>query len=244
MRTLTLYHAAANALLLALGYYWLGVGETRALTLTWSFAVLAVWVALACWSYGAPLVYFGVKDADARQAWRQALRNLVPLATAALLAVAIYAALSRWAEYSGKPSLSVASWLTLKLRKPVKPATMQTVFDAGLWLVRWVLLPILLMPVFAGVARAGWGGWRRPDVRCRRWPYWIAVPLLALGAFLAPLKLVGWTPFSGNFWLESLSLLVRAAVAYCILVAGWLGLAFATSGGNPRFTHPKTVVSP
>ena len=43
-------HLAANAVVLALGYYWLGIAESRAGTLAWSgvvaliAAVIGVWV--------------------------------------------------------------------------------------------------------------------------------------------------------------------------------------------------------
>ena len=124
-RMLAAVHFVVNALLLWLGYYWLGVGESRAASLAWSALVALLLVCFVCCAYGSVLAYFQT-DADRRviAAWREALRNLLPLALAALVIVAIYVLLARWADYSATPATNVASYLTLKLRKPVKPSTM------------------------------------------------------------------------------------------------------------------------
>jgi hypothetical protein len=49
----SLVHLVANALLLLLGYYWLGLSESNAFHLAWSFLVIAVFVATAIWLHGA-----------------------------------------------------------------------------------------------------------------------------------------------------------------------------------------------
>ena len=46
-------HLVANALLLWLGYEWLGVGESTALRLAWSALDALAILALVCWLHGA-----------------------------------------------------------------------------------------------------------------------------------------------------------------------------------------------
>ena len=86
-RKLFLLHLVANALLLWLGYEWLGVGEsTRPRLLFSALDALAI-LALACWFHGATLVYFraGGPEPKINGAFRTALRHLPALLVAAAL---------------------------------------------------------------------------------------------------------------------------------------------------------------
>src|SRR5262249_37880364 len=119
-RQLALIHLGGNALLLLLVYYWLGIGESRAATLAWSVLVLVVFLCLACILHGASFLVLG--GAGLRPALRTSGRNLLPILVVVFAALAIYLLLAQWADYSQQPAFRIASWLTLKLRRPVKPA--------------------------------------------------------------------------------------------------------------------------
>jgi hypothetical protein len=240
---LTLFHLLANALLLWLGYYWLGVGEGRMTALLWSFAVALAIIAFTGWTYGATFVFFSEANQERRvvPAYRTALRHLAPLTLALLATLAVYYGLARWAGYSLNPASTLASYLTLKLRKPVSPQAVLRVFNGVLWVVRWVIVPVLLIPLLANIASRGWAGWRAFG---SRWFYWIAAPVALLCAMWIPLRLLGWVPHVGSFGAEMASFVVRAVLAYLLFIAGWLVLAFAISAGKPRFTQPSTAVSP
>jgi hypothetical protein len=240
IRTLCVAHLLGNALLLWLGYYWLGLGEESTGVLLWSLLVAGVVALGACWLHGAA---FALWAAPAERPFRLALRNLAPIATAACVVAALYLLLALWAGYSAQPAFRIASWLTLALRKPVKPATVLAVFNVALWVVRWAVLPALLLPVFAGVAAQGWRGFGRIRARRNR-ILWLAVPALLLCAFRLPMALMSWVPSVGGFWLEMLSFVVRCAIAYLLFVGAWLALVFVTASGKPADTQPKTVVSP
>jgi hypothetical protein len=259
-----LAHLLGNVLLLWLGYYWLGLGEESAGVLLWSLLVAAAIVLGACWLHGAAFAFWaGPSD----RPFRLALRNLAPIVAAAVAVTALYMLLALWAGYSPQPAFRIASWLTLALRKPVKPATVLAVFNAALWVVRWAVLPALLLPRFATVAARGWHGLRPlPDgapsgpgslrawraatalraatVRERLVFRLLAAPALLLCAFRLPFLLMAWVPGVGGFWLEMLSFTVRCAAAYLLFVGAWLLLVFLTSSGRPEDTQPKTAVSP
>jgi hypothetical protein len=232
-------HLIANALLLWLAYYWLGVGESSVPRLLWSALLAAAILCGALVLYGAACTWQEPLPA----ALRRALRHLLPLVALALLALFIYALLAWWKTYSSGPAFKIASWLTLKMRRPVRPEAVLGAFNSGLWILRWVVLPWILVPLAAALATGGWAAvskriWRRPGL------YWLAVPLLLLIALGLPRVLLGWSPLFDSFGLEMASFIARALGAYIFFVAGLLGLAWATSAGNPRFSHPSTVPSP
>jgi hypothetical protein len=238
-------HLVSNALLLWLAYLWLGIGEPTVPRLIFSFADALAIVALVCWLHGTTLVYLvgqAPVPAPLSPSFRTALRNLLPLLIAAVAVVALYGLLSWWADASGKPAFRLASWLTLKLRKPIKPATVTRIFNAGFWIIRWWILPVVLLPVAAAVANRGWRGFGA--IGRRGWHYWLEVPLLLLCAFWLPFRIFGWVPKAGGFGMEMASFVVRIGAAYLLFVAAVLVLELLTSRGKPILSQPKTVTSP
>lgn len=236
MRSLVASHLLGNALLLWLGYYWLGLGEARASALLWSLVVALLILAAACGLDGATLAFFSVATRRLGWAFRITLPRLAFLVLVAVGALVIYGLLARWADYSSGPAFRVASFLTMTVRKPVKPVAVQTVFNVVLWLVRWMIVPALALPVFNAIVSRHW---RRPA-----WLFWLETPVLLLCALWLPFTLLGWKPHMPSFAMEMFSFVARLLLAYLLFVAAWLALLFLTSGGSPRETQPKTVPSP
>ncbi len=241
---LTAAHLIANTMLLWLGYYWLGIGEASSSSLLWSAVIAVVLVCGACCAYGSALVFFEHQERCAIAAWRAALRNLLPLSLVAIALLALYYFLARWSDYSSTPALHLASYLTLKSQRPVKPATVLAIFNAVLWLVRWMILPVFCLPMIAAITSRGWQGFLSVGALARKWLYWIETPVLLFCAFAVPFKLLAWVPSVSGFGMETASFALRAAAAYFLFLAAWLLLAFATAGGKPRLTQAKTVASP
>jgi hypothetical protein len=213
-------HLVADAVLLWLGYLWLGVAEsTRTLLLFSTLSALGI-LALASWFHGATLVFFrtdGGPEVEIKGAFRTALRHLPALLVAAILVLALYGLLAWAAGASGQPAFRLASWLTLKLRIAVRPTTVARVFLGAFWIVRWVVLPVALLPMASGIAARGWreagefawrGGWRR----------WLEVPLLLVAGLLLPFVLLSWVPEVSGFTLEVVSFSVRMLLAYVLFV--------------------------
>jgi hypothetical protein len=131
------------------------------------------------------------------------------------------------------------------MRKPVKPETVLAVFNAVLCVVRWMLIPIVLLPLAASIAAFGWKGFRSQWwMQAKKKIYWIEVPVLLVCAFWLPLKLIGWVPHVPNFTMETISFVLRLAIAYLLFTAAWITLARFTSGGNPVLSQPSTLASP
>jgi len=223
-------HLLANAALLWLGYYWLGVTESRMSALFWSAFVALALACLVCWLHGA--TFAGFRGAPPGKAFAQALRHLLPVLLVAVAIAALYGLLQSWANYSREPAWRIASWLTLKFRKPVKPAAVLRVFDTALWLMRWTILPVFLLPLVSGAAGRGWEGFGEIGRYARSWRYWIAVPVLLVCAFWLPFRLLGWKPRLHTFTLEMMSFAARLLVAYLLFVGSWLLLVFLTGSGR------------
>jgi hypothetical protein len=229
-----------NLLVLGLGYYWLGVSESRAATLAWSALLALLILCLACCLHGGLQVFFRGSDPPVRTI----LRHLAPFVAAAILAGAVYWSLAQWAEYSGTPALRIASWCTLKLREPVKPAAVLRVFDFVLMLVRWMVIPVYVLPMFSGIAVRGWRGFSEFGRLRRSHFYWLAAPLLLVCALAVPRALIAWVPLTSSFAVEMASLVVRWTVAYFLFLCSWIFLASLTSAGKPAPTQFKTAASP
>jgi hypothetical protein len=242
---LGLLHLVSVALLLWLAYEWLGVGESSAPRLMWSAVDALAILALACWLYGATFLHFragGPKTVN--ESFRVVLRRLPLMMAAAILALVLYGLLAWWESYSPQTAAKVAAWLTLHLRKPVKPAAVLRVLRAALWMVRWALLPAELLPLASGVAALGWRGFREFGWRRHARLYRLAVPLLLLAGLWIPFRLLDWRPRMSGFQMEMASFALRMGAAYLLFVGAGLVLAFLTSRGRPVASQPITVASP
>jgi hypothetical protein len=216
VRKLFVLHLVADAILLWLGYQWLGVAEsTRALLLFSVLSALGI-LALACWFHGATLAFFRAAGPKTEVA-RTALRHLPALVAAAILVLALYGLVAWAAAASGQPAFRLASWLTLKLRTAVKPTTVARIFLGGFWIVRWVVLPVALLPMASGIAARGWRGFGEFTWR-RGWRCWLEVPLLLAAGLLLPFVVLSWVPTVSGFTLEVVSFSVRGLVAYLLFV--------------------------
>ena len=174
-------------------------------------------LALTCWFHGATLVFFREGELGIKNAFAASLRQVPALLAAAILVLALYGLVAWAAGASGQPAFRLASWLTLKLRTPVKPATVARIFLGGFWIVRWVLLPVVLLPVASGIAAHGWRG--VVEIRGQsRWRYWLEVPLLLVAGLLLPFVVLGWVPGVSGFAIEAVSFAVRMLVAYLLFV--------------------------
>lgn len=246
MKQLAAIQLIGNAAALWLGYYWLSVGEARAGLLVWSALVALFTAALFLWMHGAGLIY--ARD-PYRAPYLAALSRLPALLIAAVVILLLYIAIAWLQDKLNGPAFTVASWLTLKLRKPVKPASAVRVVSVAFWLVRWIVLPVVLMPWVERIASTGFRGLVPPVARASRpaqvklfrrtWLERALTPALLILAIYVPLKLLAWRPLMSSFGIEMTSFVVRCVVAYLLFAGGLLMLE-----GMPLFTQRKRAVSP
>src|ERR1035438_1589371 len=172
-------HVAGNAVVLGVAYYWLGLGDSHAATLAWSAALALIILCLACCLHGGTLVFFRAGESRSLSvAFRTTLRQMAPFLAAVVLIAAVYWLLAQWAAYSSTPALRIGSWCSLKLRKPIKPATVLRDFSFVLALVRRMVIPVFVLPMSSGIAARGWRGFGEFGRLRRSRLYWMAAPLL------------------------------------------------------------------
>ncbi len=239
-------HLIGNALLLWLGYYWLGIGESDGAHLAWSIVVIVAFTCCGVWLHGTSLALFSRETQSSfGRAARAALRHLVPLLVIVITAALLYALLAYWHNSFGHKAFVIGSYTTMKLRKPVPPSRVLQAFHVLIWLLRWLVVPAILLPLAADVAIHGWRGFQFRSLRhSRRILYWPAVCALLVCAIWVPLKLVAWVPEISKFTLQMASFLGRIGVGYLLFVAALLALEFLTSAGKPRLSQPSTASSP
>lgn len=242
--TLGALHLIGDALILWLGYMWLGMSESDTLHLLFSAFVVALFACSAVWLHGLALVHFnGAAGLSLGGASRIALRHLPPLVAVVVLACVLYAVLAWLYGALGSPAFSIGSYLTMLFRKPVPPAKVLAVFHGVIWILRWLVMPALLLPIAARVAVNGWGGFRFSQ-QSKRARYWAQVFLLLLAAIWAPMRLLAWIPGMPNFAAEMASFLVRLAIAYLLFAVLLLVLEWRTAAGRPLVSQPSTSSTP
>jgi hypothetical protein len=243
---LAIVHLIGNALILWLGYYWLGIGESNGTHLALSALIVLLFILSALWLHGTALV---VLNGEARRAFpgaaKMVARHLIPLLALAIIAIAIYWSLAWLYDQFGHKAFIVGSFLTLHLRKPIAPGRVLAWYHSLIWLFRWVIVPVILLPVAAKTALRGWRGYKLRSLRrSRNVLYWMEVCALLLLAVWAPLRLLQWKPEFTNFSAQMASFVARFGVGYFLFVAALLSVEYFTSAGNPRSTQRTRVVSP
>src|SRR5258708_308846 len=228
-RILCLMHLLGNAVLLWVGYEWLNIGESSMMRLTESIVMAIAIMIFALWLHGSALAHFAAEDRSRlRPALGTALKHLLPLFVLALFTLVLYWALAEWDSAMEKAT-----------------GALRTVSDLALWLFRWLMLPVLLLPLGTNVATKGFRGYTAEAWRLsKRVVYWIEVVVLLLVGIWVPLKLITWVPKLDGFGQQMTSFLIRLFVAYLLFVVAWLLLESFSSGGKPRTSQAMTASAP
>ncbi|MCW5966098.1 MAG: hypothetical protein KIT83_18820 [Bryobacterales bacterium] len=122
----------------------------------------------------------------------------------------------------------LASWITMFTQRPV------SFYSVNVWMgniidfVQWVVLPMMFLAAFAGLAgAAAWGGgkrrWLQHALRMLRLPqYWVMWFLFLGVGFWLPARLMGWAPTLEGVPVATASLLLRFGLAFLLLLLCWL----------------------
>ncbi len=236
-------HIVGDAVLLWIGFYWLGLDESDAPHLLWSAAVVLLVILGAAWLHGLTFAHFsGVRFPRAAAL---SARHLLALGALILVTFALYRLLHWVATVYGGAAYAIGSYSTMKLHRPVPPTSVQHAFHFIVRLLQWVVLPALLLPIAAAISVDGWRGVRWRFIRRRRtWLYWIEVAVLLFCAVWVPFKLFFWVPQVTAFNAQLASFVLRIGVGYLLFVVCVLALEFLTASGRPLVNQPRTVVSP
>jgi len=231
---LWILHVVMNVFLILGIYAWLSIGDANGAQLAGTVIYGIAIAFLGLWLYDGTFVWFSnIPRRGLAISFARALRTLAPFTLMAGFALLIYWLLSRATDQIPDSAATAASWLTLKLRHPVKPATIARVLRWLVLLVEWFGAPLLLLPITASVASRGWLGFGRHRFDALRRRYLVECPTYLIIAFLVPYAITHWVPGVHGFTWQTVSAALRFAAAYLIFVTAWLALTLVTAS-RPR----------
>jgi hypothetical protein len=227
---------AGNAVIFALFFGWLQVSEAHWWQLLFQALLILVIFAAVLVLHGGTLVYFKNahenRAAQLMPAFRQALRHIFALAVCVFIVHIPWALSGHLYNYQTLFPGYLRSGFPAWLRRMISEPALDHTYIFLLLLLRWVILPGLLLPFLLFCADRGFRGF----VAFRDWAktvrslaYWVALVVAALvGVYLVE-AVMGWRPGSkpGTFRGEQVSFVFRQLLAYLLALFSWLFVASA-----------------
>jgi hypothetical protein len=222
MKRLWLMQATGNALLFWCVFTWLGIRDSRPAQLM-ETAILGLLILIPwLWLQDGAFVYCGDRSQGLWGAYRRGAKTLVIFSAIVIAFVLLFWALGRLEGPLATGGQRTASWLTFHLRKPVKPASWARGYVALLWCVRWIVLPVVMLPIAAGAAMDGTRGiWRRAGR-----VFWVEYVIALVAGFYVPSLLIHWVPRLTGTSAQVASFVLRIGIAYVLMITAWLAVAF------------------
>lgn len=222
-----------NLLLFGLFTAWLllPVANGGFLVLNILLALLLLLAALVL--HGGTLNYFYSQGrnegASLKDVFGRALRNFLAVAICASAAFLLWIVVGKADAFHETIPAYLRSMTPMFLRKHAGLPIFQGFFETIFFVLRWILVPGLLLPFLSSASRLGFRGFGQQGLMTwkktvRSISYWWVVILSALLGVLATEKIMGWTPDfrTSTFTGETVSLVLRALFSYLLGLFAWL----------------------
>ena len=228
---LWLLNILANAVLVAVWYFWLLIPDAHIWQVAGSGVIAVVGIALLLWLRAGTLAWLRVSDFRANKgiwrAYRLSLRHVPALGLWALVFVVF--AWRMWSLHDYIPQFAV--WLRQKLGNGPPPRNIMRDLNWLLLAVVGFVLPGLWVPFATTIAAVGFQAehivltrqvWKRPL-------YWLWFCLLLGFGLYVPYKLTWWIPDLQTLRQQAWSMAGRFLLAYLVAVTLLLTLAWMTA---------------
>jgi hypothetical protein len=223
----------ANPLLFALFAFWLLVPVSTVwfviLNALLGLGVLVAAVVLHAGTMNYFYDRYGNERAALKDDFRRALRNLLPFLLWAAVFCLLWLLIDRLDDYRYTLPIYIRSTLSASMRKHFTLSLLMTIYSVLVFVVRWLLLPGLLLPFAISAATFGFRGFGRKGILAWKsavlsLSYWLVLILAALVGVFAAGKLSQWTSDfkSSTYHREMLSLVIRVFFAYLLGLWGWM----------------------
>ncbi len=233
---LWLLNLVANAAALAAWYYWLLIPDARGWQVAWSAVLALVVIFLVVWLRAGTLAWFRVAEfrngSAIGVAFRRGLRHMIPLAIWFAIGAAIAWLVLSVGDYI--PQFSV--WIRQKVNAGPAPRNVMHGTDWLFFVLLWIVLPAVWLPVATTIAACGFSGARigRSFRVLRRPLYWVLLCILiGLGVWV-PYKLVTWIPELSTLRGQAWSAGLRFAAAYIVLITAFVLLIWMVGERTDR----------
>lgn len=228
---LWLLQFVANATVFLGFVWWLHISEAHWWNLLFSFLLIVVIVAAALLVHGGTLNYFQSAHLDRaahlRPALGKALTHLSAIFVWALVFFFLRYCVGLLDDYEVTFPGFLRSEFPAWLRRMVSEPGLDSIYSGFVSLLRWVVLPGLLLPFALFSADRGFRGlialreWRRT---LRSLGYWITLVVAAILGVWCVEAIMGWKPDPKTSTLagEQTSLAFRLLFAYLLGIFCWL----------------------
>lgn len=229
-RRLWLIQFLLNPVLAALFLIWLQIPEARVWQLILS-VLFAAAIALGILVLHGGTLNFSFERRTIRSAFMLALRHVIALTIWAAIFYFLWRQIDHLEHGQDQFATYLRSEFPAWLRRAVSLPALQGFCALALFILRWILLPGLLLPFALQCAARGFRAFTPPPLKSwggalKNFSYWIVMICAAIFGVYLPSKLMEWrlNPNSATLRSEIASLIVRLLVAYLLALISWMVL--------------------
>jgi len=233
---LWLLNLFGNAAILASWYCWMQIPDAHGWQVLWTAAQAVLTIAFVLWLRAGTVAWFRVSEFRNQEkigpAFRRGWRHAIPLGIWFAVLVVVGWIIISVGNYT--PQFSV--WIRQKVNAGPAPRNVMHGTDWLLFVVLWVVLPAIWIPIATTIAAVGFSGahMRRSLRVLRRAMYWLLYCVLMALAAWVPYKLVTWVPELSTLRQQAWSAGLRFAAAYIIVITAGLGLMWMAAERTDR----------
>jgi hypothetical protein len=223
----------ANPILAGLFAAWLLIPEAKLWQLAFDVLLAVVIAAAALLLHAGTMNYFSdqfrEQPAAIKTALGRALRHFAAIAVSAIVFYLVWTLAGGLAGYQETFPTYVRSTLPAFIREHSPIVVLTGFFHLLLFLLQWVAVPGLLLPLilraadqgFLGFGRAGWKTWKTTIASLH---YWLILTVAAFLGVYGSNTLLGWRPSSESptFAGETANLVLRMFLAYGLGLFSWI----------------------
>lgn len=242
-----LIHLVGNALLFVAFFYWLRIDDDSGAHIALTVVMGAAIVLVTMWLHSATLDYFCRAHREPTPRFAQALRDSLPrvpvfLVWTLIFGYVLYLISGAW-DYDAQVGGYTRHLLPMFLRNHIGPRSMTSAIVTLVWIVFFLLWPIISLPIGAQVASfnlRGFTGRRllaalRP-VRSLR--FWALYVLCFVVGIYVPYRLAGMEPTEhASLHSQTVSMVIRLGIGYVLLITAWMVLCSAIG----RLIEPEST---
>lgn len=235
-----------NAVIIAIFMLWLHIPDAYWWQLFFQAVIALALLIGALLLHGGTLNYYSDitegKDAGLKAAFKNALRHLPAFAISVAILYVVFLFV-RKLDYQYELPGYLRSEMPAWLRRLISEPAMDNLYEAFAFIIRWVVVPALILPLCLLCARMGFRGF----ISFRPWwkiirslAFWIVLILAVLLGVYCTGKIMDWllNPKSASLGAEKVWLVFRLFVVYLLVLFSWLWVCCMIVRARPQPDPP------
>jgi cytochrome c biogenesis protein CcdA len=220
-----------NVVIFLVFAWWLRTPDAHWWQLVFQALLVVFGLAAALVLHGGTMDFFQIahhgKEGTLATAFHKAVRHLPAIALWAVIFFLLRWLLGTLDAYAISLPGYLRSELPAWLRRMISEPRLDSIYSGVIWLIRWVILPGVMLPFALFCADQGFRGftalrdWWRLQ---RSLSYWIGLLIAALLGVTATQAIMDWKldPKTATLQAEQVSLFFRLLFAYLLGIFSWL----------------------